>query len=243
MRLLLQRVHDAKDILRARIATRGQHAVQAFARLLEHRREFLEPDRGVDKIAQHRLACRRLADQIGIDRLGKQRFQKSWVLSDSRGHCVFKFSGECHCASVQCEESFRRRCVEPFHPFSKGRTTPPLNTVRSLPCPLAPHPALQTSSAPGVPNPERQIQDRPCRDGLAPRYVLQNSVRWIILQPQHARISKDGSHAINDGRDRFYAPDVYTFPHSYNLSWAQVTGSLFQSLIWEYRRDQCPGLG
>ena len=56
MCFLLERVDNAEKVLRIGVASRGQHAMQALARLFQHGREFLKTHRGIDEIPEHRFA-------------------------------------------------------------------------------------------------------------------------------------------------------------------------------------------
>src|SRR5437870_5719418 len=70
-RLLLQHLKDREKTVRTRIAALAQHPMQALAGRPHFGRDRLEPDRGIDHIAEHGLSRRRVAAQIGVDRFGE----------------------------------------------------------------------------------------------------------------------------------------------------------------------------
>src|SRR5438094_8519743 len=99
-RFLLQGAHDAEEILGARVAVRGEHSVQAFAGLLDLRGQLLEADRGVDQIAQNGLARDRVAPEIRIDRLRKERLAKTRVTLRARRDRGLEIPCESHIAAI-----------------------------------------------------------------------------------------------------------------------------------------------
>ena len=55
---------------------RREHTMETFARFLQDDRQFLEPDSGVDEIAQHSLPRLGLPAQVGVDGFGEEGFPK-----------------------------------------------------------------------------------------------------------------------------------------------------------------------
>lgn len=70
--------------------------MQAFARLLERQGELLKPDGGINQIAEDGLAHSRIAGEISIQRLRKQRLTKTRITLRARRYRVFELSCECH---------------------------------------------------------------------------------------------------------------------------------------------------
>src|SRR3989304_8044610 len=82
--LLLERAHDTEEVLRARVAARRQHPMQALARLVQRGGQCFESDGGVDQIAQDGLPRGGVAPEIGVDRLREEHFAKARVALRAR---------------------------------------------------------------------------------------------------------------------------------------------------------------
>ena len=100
--LLLERVQDTEEVVGAWIPPWTQHPMQAFARLLERQGELLKPDGGINQIAEDGLAHSRIAGEISIQRLRKQRLTKARITLRAPRYRVSKLSCEGHSLPAPC---------------------------------------------------------------------------------------------------------------------------------------------
>lgn len=94
--LLLKRVHDAKEVVRAGVATRSQHPMQALAWLLEREGQLFKPYSGIDEIPEDGFAYGSVACKVGVERLCKQRFPKARVTFHASRDDMSKLPCESH---------------------------------------------------------------------------------------------------------------------------------------------------
>ena len=81
---LLKAADDLEQVPSLRIAVRTEHAHQALGRLFGQSAQLLKPDRGVDVVAQHRLAGVHITRQQALDTLLEQLLTEGRIACDTR---------------------------------------------------------------------------------------------------------------------------------------------------------------
>ena len=94
--LFLKRIYDAEEVIRAGVATWGQHPMQALAWFLERQGQLFKPYSGIDEIPEDGFAYGSVACKVGVERLCKQRFPKARIPFHARRDVVSKFPCESH---------------------------------------------------------------------------------------------------------------------------------------------------
>lgn len=125
----LQGLYDPEQALRRRVATWSEHALEAFAGLIESFREAVERDRRVDIVTQHRLAGFEIAGQQFVDRLDQHRFADASVILGTRPNGFAKFVCDRH--SDPNPVVFLSFCSGDITPVSRGRRTSPPSRLLS----------------------------------------------------------------------------------------------------------------
>ena len=81
---LLKSADDFEEVPCLRIAVGTEHAHQALGRLLRQPAEFLKSDRGIDVVAQNRLAGVHIPRQQALDTLLEQLLTEGRIALDAR---------------------------------------------------------------------------------------------------------------------------------------------------------------
>jgi hypothetical protein len=99
----------SKEIRRARIASRTEHAMQTLAGFVERCGKALEADRGVHQVTKHRLSADRVARKIGVHRFGEEGLSIPGVMPGSSLNGLFEVACQCHAVSYADVRLLRRR--------------------------------------------------------------------------------------------------------------------------------------
>ena len=89
---LLKVSQDFEEVAGLRVAARAEHAHQALRRLVDGGGEFLEALRGVDVVAQHRLAGIDVAREERVDRFLQKTAAEPCVTPNTRDDGLFEGS-------------------------------------------------------------------------------------------------------------------------------------------------------